>query len=79
MHNPFYQELIPLQLHNVSKYRNHLFDLVLTSLVSPVIQAAEGAIREEIESIAKLSALASNSPYYKYVSTASSETNADLR
>ena len=39
---------------------------MLTKSVSPVIQAAETAIRDEIDSIAKLSALASTAPYYKY-------------
>ncbi|KAF4631188.1 hypothetical protein G7Y89_g6944 [Cudoniella acicularis] len=34
--------------------------------LQPVIASAEGAIKEEIESIGKLASIASNSPYYKY-------------
>jgi hypothetical protein len=34
--------------------------------VKPVIEAAEVSIKDEIESVTKLAAVASNSPYYKY-------------
>jgi len=37
-----------------------------TSNLPPVIESAEAAIKEETESIAKLSLVASNYPYYKY-------------
>jgi hypothetical protein len=33
--------------------------------VQPVIEAAENAIKEEIETVGKLSTIASSSPYYK--------------
>ncbi|TVY84524.1 Translin-1 [Lachnellula suecica] len=34
--------------------------------LKPVIEAAENAIKEEVESIGNLASVASNSPYYKY-------------
>jgi hypothetical protein len=34
--------------------------------VKPVIEAAEVSIKDELESVTKLAAVASNSPYYKY-------------
>ncbi|KAN0112730.1 Translin [Hyaloscypha variabilis] len=34
--------------------------------LNPVIEVAEAVIKDEIESITKLAAVASNSPYYKY-------------
>jgi len=34
--------------------------------LQPVLEAAEAAIREEVESIGNLARVASNSPYYKY-------------
>jgi len=33
--------------------------------VQPVIEAAENAIKEEIETVGKLSTIASSFPYYK--------------
>ncbi|CZT44261.1 probable translin [Rhynchosporium secalis] len=38
----------------------------LTIAVEPVLVAAEASIKEEIESISKLAAISSSSPYYKY-------------
>ncbi|RDL39205.1 Uncharacterized protein BP5553_03545 [Venustampulla echinocandica] len=38
--------------------------------LQPVIAAAESSIKEQIESIRTLSSVASNFPYYKYISTA---------
>jgi hypothetical protein len=35
--------------------------------VQPVIEAAEAAIRSEVESVGELSKVASKFPYYKYV------------
>jgi hypothetical protein len=34
--------------------------------VKPVLEAAEVSIKDEIESVTKLAAVASSSPYYKY-------------
>jgi hypothetical protein len=34
--------------------------------VRPVIEAAEVSIKDEIESVTRLAAVASDSPYYKY-------------
>ncbi|KAI9742310.1 MAG: hypothetical protein M1818_004210 [Claussenomyces sp. TS43310] len=38
---------------------------VSAAKLQPVIQSAEAAIQEEVESVSKLSAVASNHPYYK--------------
>lgn len=37
--------------------------------MQPVIEAAEAAIRSEVESVKELSEVASKFPYYKYVSS----------
>lgn len=46
--------------------------------MQPVIEAAEAAIRSEVESVGELSGVASKFPYYKYVlsrgATCSSKT-----
>lgn len=44
--------------------------------MKPVIEAAELAIKEEIESVQKLSVVASQSPYYKYACTTFSHMKA---
>ena len=64
VHNQSSQELIQLQQHIV-RPPSELFTL-LTLAVQPVIQAAEISIKEEVETVGKLSSVASSSPYYKY-------------
>jgi len=63
--SPFCNARIRPQLHNVS-----IVDLLYTwsnfQAVKPVLESAENSLKDEIETVGNLAAVASNFPYYKY-------------